>query len=118
MATEKPRISLAEIKRLSSEEGWEDRAIAEHFGIKEIDITRVRSQHGILKKRVYKPRFELVMDLEPQEAMDVSGEAVEEQVYTEDRVNVTPQPEETTATVAEEVEQPQNEDNSVAPRGW
>lgn len=118
MATEKPRISLAEIKRLSSEEGWDDKAIADHFGIKEIDISRVRTQHGIQKKRIYKPRFELIMDMEPEEAVEVSGEAVEERIYTEDGIDVTPQEEETTATVAEEVEQPIEEDNSAAPKGW
>lgn len=118
MATQKPRISLAEIKRLSSEEGWDDKSIAEYFGIKEVDIQRVRAAHGIQKKRVYKPRFELIMDLEPEEAVEASGEAVEEQMFTEDSINVTPQVEETTATVAEEVEQPTGEDNSATPKGW
>ena len=72
--SEKPALTVSEIRKLSSEEGWDDARIAIHFGVKAIDIADIRKKKGIQKKRVYEARYTLVDDEE--EVVQSPGESV------------------------------------------
>lgn len=110
--TQKPRVSLAEIKRLVSEEGWENKEVAEYFGIKAIDVANIKKTHNILKKKVFKPRFELVMDIEEE----VTDTAVE--TAPEGGTEVESQTETIIAESAEEVSTEAHNEEEAAPQGW
>lgn len=107
--SEKPRITVSEIRRLSSEEGWEDQQIAEYFGIKAIDITRVRSAKGIIKKKVFKPRFILVDD-EEEAGVQIEGANVETPM---EATAVEPVSMETVETVETQVEDTAEQEERV-----
>lgn len=94
--SEKPALRLSEVRRLSSVEGWEDQQIAEYFGIKAIDITRIRSQHNIKKKRVYQQRYVLIED---EEEAQSPGESVMAETVEQE---VAPMEEQTVEAVTEE----------------
>ena len=116
--SEKPALRLSEIRRLSSEEGWDDNEIAVHFGIKAIDISRIRSEHDIQKKRVFKPRYTLVMD-EEEVTSETTAEMPTEPGITSDVVIGEPveQEEETISTEEVTTAEAVQEGNSSS-TGW
>lgn len=106
--SEKPALRVSEVRRLSTEEGWDDMKIALYFGVRAVDITDIRRQKGIQKKRVYQPRYVLIDDEEevatsPGES--VMAETVEQEVEQEN----TPMEEQAVEAVTEETitEQPE-----------
>ena len=117
--SEKPALRLSEIRRLSSEEGWDNVEIAMHFGIKAIDISRIRSEHGIQKKRVFKPRYTLVLD-EEEVTTETTAETPTEPGITSDVVIGEPVEQQEEETISTEevtaVASVQGEDSSST--GW
>ena len=114
--SEKPELKLSEIRKLSSVDGWDDAEIAVHFGIRAIDISRIRSEHGIQKKRVFKPRYTLVMD-EEEVTSETTAEMSTEPGVTEEVAAEVEQIEETISVEeVTAVEATQGEDSTST--GW
>lgn len=75
------RLTLKEVRVLSSEEGKTDEEIAEIFGLKKGDISEIRREHGIIKKKVFKPapkRYVLVDEDEDPDQLDLFDQPTEE----------------------------------------
>lgn len=70
-------ITVADIRRMSSEEGKSDLEIANFYGLKESDIKEIRKEYKIEKKRVYAKRYHI---LDEQTQLSENQESASEEV--------------------------------------
>lgn len=86
------------------QEGWKRKALADHYGLSEVQMADVLRKAGLKIRKFHAPKYQLVDDTDPEESVEVTNEGSD--VVVGEDVNVlqedTQQIEVTTPVTAQE----------------